>query len=147
MRIKISTRVKQDFKKVFSNFDKDLFLALKPPLVPLKLLRFDGCNTGDEVHLDLGAGQQWVSVITQAGQTDTSVYFVDEGKVLPFFLRFWRHEHTISISPNNSGTIITDNIEYKSHNSLLEYMLYPILYAQFAWRKPVYQRLFGKPDA
>lgn len=144
MRIKIVTAVQQDVQSVIKGFDRDLFLALKPTLVPIHLLRFDGCKTGDEVHLNLGLGQKWISVITHSEETGTGMTFIDEGRQLPFFLTSWHHVHSIEVNPNNEGTLISDNITYSSKSKLLEWMLYPILYAQFAWRIPVYKRFFGK---
>lgn len=144
MHIKIITLVGQDVQTVIKGFNRDLFLALKPPLVPITLVRFDGCNTGDEVHLNLGLGQKWISVITHSEETGTGMLFVDEGRQLPFFLTYWKHIHGIEANPNGRGTIISDFITYKGKGKLLEWVLYPVLYAQFALRKPVYKRFFGK---
>ncbi|HRI28699.1 MAG TPA: hypothetical protein PK239_07585 [Chitinophagales bacterium] len=145
MQILLTTTVKDNAKTVFAGFTRELFIALKPPLVPLKLLRFDGCKTGDEVHLSLGFNQHWVSVITQSGETDSGgIAFTDEGVKLPFFLTYWKHRHIIE--PNTAGgSDIIDHITYKSHLPVLEYLLYPVLKAQFAARKPVYRRFFGMP--
>lgn len=145
MQFTITTRVEQPCKTVFNGFNRDLFLALKPPFVPMRLLRFDGCNTGDEVHLHLGFGQEWISVITESGSTPTGFYFIDEGKKLPFFLHSWKHKHSITAATDNPAeSIITDNITFQSHNALLTRLLYPLLYVQFAWRKPVYRQFFRK---
>ena len=53
MHIQITTTVAQDFETVFGRFDEDLFLALNPPLLPVQLNCFDGCNKGNEIHLTL----------------------------------------------------------------------------------------------
>lgn len=148
MQFTITTRVGQPYKTVLNGFNRALFLALKPPLIPMKLLRFDGCNTGDEVHLNLGFGQEWISVITESGSTPNGYYFIDKGKKLPFFLRSWQHKHSITAAEDNPNeSLITDCITYQSHHILLNLLLYPLLYVQFAWRKPVYRQFFSNTAA
>ena len=51
MKIKITTPIKRNYREVFALFNLQLFEALKPPVVNLKVERFDGCKKGDEVHL------------------------------------------------------------------------------------------------
>ena len=61
MRILIKTKVGQNYRKVFQGFDIKLFMKLKPPLVGLKVKRFDGCSEGDIVQVEvniLGFKQQ-----------------------------------------------------------------------------------------
>jgi len=142
MRIKISTQVNQSPKQVLAGFDLDLFNALKPPLMPLKVLRFDGCETGDEVHLDVGFGMKWFAKIVDHGEEDGSYFFVDEGFVLPFPLKSWRHRH--GIAKSESGSMVIDDIEFTSGFVLLDVLLYPFLYTQFFWRKHIYTSCFGQ---
>ena len=145
MKIKLTTKVEQDYKTVYKGFDKDLFVALKPPLLPLELLRFDGSKTGDEVHIRLGKGwlsQDWNALIVEDKVTDEEAWFIDEGTMLPFFLKSWRHRHLIIKA--DSGSLIVDDIIYKTPTWLTDYLLYPLMWLQFAARKPVYRRVFGK---
>ena len=70
MKILIKTTVQQNYKKVWKGFNQELFEALKPPLLPLELRRFDGSETGDEVHIRLGKGflsQDWNALIIEHG--------------------------------------------------------------------------------
>ena len=146
MRIKISTRVEADYRKVFAKFDQHLFLKLNPPLMPVKLLRFDGMNVNDEVHLELnfpGKKQLWVSRITEYAAGSEEIYFVDEGIQLPFFLKSWRHFHRIIRQGNHSA--IVDDIFFECKWAFLDYLIYPFLYLQFLYRKPVYRRFFNLP--
>lgn len=143
MKIVLRTKVEQDYQTVYKRFDRDLFLALKPPLMPLKLLRFDGSRKGDQVHIQLGAGTlsaRWDALIVADEQNDTECYFVDEGIRLPFFLKKWKHKHRIQ--KDGSTSIIIDDIFYQTPNFLLDYIMYPIMYLQFYMRKPVYKRYF-----
>ncbi|MEL6945100.1 MAG: hypothetical protein AAFO82_20780, partial [Bacteroidota bacterium] len=78
MKIVITTDVEQDYQTVWSRFDEQLFTALKPPLMPLQLLRFDGSLKGDEVHLKI-AGQLWIAEIIEQAELPEEIYFVDKG--------------------------------------------------------------------
>ncbi|MGH1366304.1 MAG: SRPBCC family protein [Calditrichia bacterium] len=145
MRIRITTTVEQSVSEVFSGFTEELFLALNPPGIPVELLRFDGCIKGDEVHLKLkfpGFPQLWVSEIVDSGNSDDEIYFIDEGRTLPFFLSYWRHQHRIV--RKGSGSTIIDDITFRGKFPFVSILLYPALYLQFLYRKPVYGRLFKK---
>ena len=146
MRLTLTTSVAQPYQTVFAGFDANLFLRLAPPLVRVRLVRFDGCRVGDVVALELKPlgmpAQRWTSRITEFAETADEIYFVDEseGADLPFFLRTWRHKHRIC--RNGDGATIIDAIEYTAPLGL-NYLLYPILWLQFAWRKPIYRRTFA----
>ena len=142
-RIAIKTKVNEEYKQVFAAFDKDLFLKLNPPFPPVKLIRFDGCKKEDFVTLSLNCiffKQEWTSQITENGQNEKEIWFVDEGIKLPFFLKKWKHRHRIL--RQKSGTVIIDDILYLSPYILLSYLLYPVLYPQFLYRKPIYRKIF-----
>ncbi len=147
MRIHIETPVQQDYKTVFAGFNQELFLKLAPPFSGVKLLRFDGCKVGDRVELQLTLlffiRQRWHSLITAFEQNEQEIYFIDEaeGKDLPFFLSKWRHKH--HIVKTDKGAKIIDEISYKAPFGL-NFLLYPILYLQFLYRKPIYKRIFAK---
>jgi ligand-binding SRPBCC domain-containing protein len=143
MKIKIQTLVHQPYQEVFKRFDKELFLKLAPPFPPIKLLRFDGCQKGDWVKVQLNFiffKQNWESYITENEQNESEIYFVDEGKKLPFFLRYWHHKHLI-VCQNEQQSWIIDDITYHSPFKLLDYLLYPMMYLQFVYRKPIYRKL------
>ena len=143
MRITIKTRVEQDFRKVFQAFDFNLFMKLKPPLVSLKVMRFDGSSPGDVVHVEinvLGLKQEWISEITERIENTSECYFVDEGTLLPKPLEYWQHRHIIKKSIDSS--IIIDDICYKSGNILVEFLLFPAFFMQFFLRKHVYKSYF-----
>ena len=144
MRIKITTTVEQNQDAVFRQFDETLFLKLAPPGLKVDLLRFDGCKKGDIVQLQLDFlffKQVWTSYITESGKGEQECFFVDasDGKDLPFFLRKWQHRHRIV--KTDTGTKIIDDIKYRAPLGL-NLLLYPALWLQFAWRKPIYKRFF-----
>jgi len=141
MLIKFSTPVEQECGKVFAQFDEKLFEALSPPLMPIKLLRFDGCKKDDEVHLDFPFGQKWISIITEAKETKNQIFFVDEGKLLPFPLKKWQHFHRILY--NKEHSIIVDEIYFQTNYLLLDYLVYPLFWLVFGYRKIIYKKKFA----
>ena len=145
MKLTIQTSVQQSYQQVWAGFTKDLFTKLSPPFPPVKVIRFDGCLKGDIVELELNFlvfKQSWKSLITDQQTTDVDIFFLDEGIKLPFFLSSWRHYHRI-IKDSNS-TIIADEIEFRTPTILTDYLLYPLLWAQFAYRKPIYRSVFNR---
>lgn len=145
MNLSISTLVAQSPEAVMSGFTESLFLQLNPPFPypKAKLLRFDGCKRGHEIHLELQMGftMRWESKITDDYQHPNEIGFVDEGHLLPFFLKSWTHRHRLVRKGNN--TVIIDDITYTTPWWLPAALMYPALYFQFAYRKPIYRQTFG----
>ncbi|MEM6632109.1 MAG: hypothetical protein AAF694_20700 [Bacteroidota bacterium] len=146
MKICIRTPVTESPMDVLERFDRTLFEALTPPGAQVELIRFDGSKMGDIVHLRLKLlgfiEQDWISDIIEDGSTEERAYFIDQGTQLPFFLTFWKHKHIVEKA--EWGSTIVDDIEFKTPLWLPSFLLYPVLYAQFAFRKPIYQKFFGK---
>jgi ligand-binding SRPBCC domain-containing protein len=145
MKLKIQTSVEKNYLQVWEEFTEDLFNQLSPPFPPVKVIQFDGCHKGDTVELELNFllfKQRWRSLITDQQSTNTEIFFLDEGVKLPFFLTFWKHRHRII--KNGDSTIIADEIEFKTPTLLTNYLFYPLLWLQFAYRKPIYQKVFRK---
>lgn len=138
MKLIISTPIDRNFREVFKRFDLKLFEALKPPVVNLKVERFDGCKKGDEVHLKV-AGQRWVSHITEDFESDDEIYFVDRGVIIPPPLSHWLHIHRVVRTGENTCAVV-DDIEYSTGNKLTDKLIYPALYAMFAMRRAIYKR-------
>ena len=145
MNLFFETQVASSLSTVKAGFNEELFRALKPPFVSLKVERFDGCKKGDEVHLMLGTPgflQKWVSHITSSEETPHSWVFVDEGFVLPPPLKKWKHEHRVTeVSKNVSK--ITDSISFDCGNSLLNRIFWGPLWLSFRVRPQVYRSVFG----
>ncbi|MFD2033431.1 hypothetical protein ACFSKL_01450 [Belliella marina] len=143
MEITIETSVAQDYLRVKDGFGEPLFSKLNPPFPPVKLLVFEGSSKGDIVSLELNFllfKQKWTSEITADHTDDNEFYFIDMGIVLPFFLTHWEHKHRIIKS--STGSTIRDEISYKCPNRLMTLLLFPILYLQFLYRRPVYRKHF-----
>ena len=145
MRVMLHTSVSQPPAQVMAGFTRALFVALAPPFPKLRVLRFDGCRQGDQVQIELDTGLKrlsWTSLITEDGvRPDGTHFFIDEGQVLPPPLRYWRHYHRIEPG-ERGGSIIVDDLEYRTAFRWLDALLYPAMWAQFAWRQPIYRRWF-----
>lgn len=142
MKINIETSVNQSVTQVWEQFDEKLLMKLSPPFPPVKLISF-GQKVGEKVTLELNffiIRQLWVSKITDSYYTVEESYFIDEGTQLPFFLKYWKHKHRIVKS--NTGSVIIDEIEFRTPTILTDYIFYPILYLQFLYRKPIYRKFF-----
>ena len=143
MKIRITTHVESSLEKVKEGFTQDLFLSLNPPFPPVKLLRFDGCKTGDQVALELNFilfKQRWISDITAEDETESEWFFLDEGTKLPFFLKSWKHRH--AVERRGDGADIVDDISFTTGTLLTDLLLYPALLGQFLYRKPIYKNRF-----
>ncbi|TDK45545.1 SRPBCC family protein [Algoriphagus formosus] len=144
MNLIIETPVKQDYLKVKEGFDEKLFTRLSPPFPPVKLIKFDGSQKGDVVSLELNFllfKQKWTSLITEDQTNEKEFFFVDEGTELPFFLKKWTHKHRIIKKGDQS--IIRDEIEYEAPFKIMTWLLYPALWGQFMYRKPIYKKIFA----
>jgi ligand-binding SRPBCC domain-containing protein len=147
MRLILKTPVEQALPVVWAGFNRALFKQLSPAFPPVKVVRFDGCLQGDVVHLQLNFllfRQEWISLIVDQKTSPDEIFFVDEGTRLPFFLSYWHHRHRLLRSSDDSGkqTIIIDDITFKTPFRVSDYLLYPLLWLQFAYRKPIYRRIF-----
>lgn len=143
MRLKIATQVKASLPQVQAGFTKELFLALNPPFPPVKLLQFDGCKKGDKVALELNFilfKQQWISDITDDQDDGKNWFFIDQGVKLPFFLESWKHHH--AVESNELGSLVIDDITFSTGTILLDLLMYPALFLQFLYRKPIYKKRF-----
>ena len=143
MKITISTKVGAKLDRVKDGFTENLFLALNPPFPPVKLKQFDGCTAGDKVALELNFiffKQMWVSNIIEDFKTEYQWYFVDVGEQLPFFLKSWNHLHEVRAV--SKGAKIVDDITYSTGYLLTDLLMYPVLYLQFLYRKPIYKKRF-----
>lgn len=147
MRIRIQTIVANPVcLSVYSGFSVNLFRALNPPGITCDIIRFDGSTAGDKVHFILyiaGIRREWKGEIIHSEITDDKIEFTDTGVVLPFPLSTWKHTHIIEKS--ETGCSITDDIRFTTR-IVPAILLYPLLYFQFMYRRPVYQRFFGKPS-
>lgn len=144
MHLRLQTSVQQPLPTVWAGFNRSLFEQLSPPFPPVTVVRFDGCRRGDIVHLRLNFflfRQDWMSRITDQQTTNGEIYFIDEGEQLPFFLRYWRHRHQL-LTNAEGGTTIVDDITFRTPFRLMDYLMYPLLWLQFAYRNPIYRRIF-----
>lgn len=143
MNIKLTTRVDGHYLDVMKRFDRKLFEELLPPVGKTEIIDFTGSMTGDKVHLRFitPLKAEWISDITDHGQDDSKAWFVDEGRVLPFGLSYWKHRHIVRKVGNETSEII-DDITFKASNPVLSLIMYPGLWLSFYPRKSIYKRYF-----
>lgn len=143
MRIKLTTRVRGNWKDVYARFDEELFRYLLPP--GAKLNRFDGSLPGNLVDLSFTfpVNARWVSEIIYHEKQENAAWFIDKGVVLPFGLKYWRHRHEVR-AHGQDFSIIEDNMEFSTGNSVLNVFYYPFLFLAFLPRKYQYKRFFNK---
>ena len=143
---RVRTRVNAPMQDVWTQFDATLLKKLSPPFPQVRIVRFDGCQTGDIVTLELNlmlAKPLWTSKITDSVQGEQACYFVDEGVEMPLGLTAWRHEHRMEkIDPKS--TYIVDDISFKSKNWLLDYLLLPLFWGMIVYRIPFYKLYLNK---
>lgn len=144
MKLIFRTPLSQPVEKIKEGFNRDLFIYLSPPLIPFDLKRFDGCMAGDEVHIELGVfplRQKWVSLITFEETNQKGWSFVDEGKILPWPLTYWRHHHRVDRISDNESEIV-DDITFKCSPFFLTPLIKPFLWALFSIRPGRYKKFF-----
>ena len=144
MKLIFKTPVDSSLEKVKFGFNRALFEALSPPWVSVNLLRFDGCKVSDEVQLEIKSlwmRQKWVSVITAEEETPRSWYFIDEGRVLPWPLKTWKHVHRVEVLDEKSSLIV-DDITFGCGNTLIDLLIFPFLWGTFAVRPRIYKSFF-----
>ncbi len=145
MKLRFETPVARPIEAVRAGFTRELFVHLAPGFIPFRLERFDGCAPGDEVHLLLGPGpfrQRWVSLITAAATNEQGWSFIDEGKVLPWPLNYWKHHHRVDKISADACRIV-DDIHYECAPAFLGPLMKPFLWLVFAMRPRRYRDYFG----
>jgi ligand-binding SRPBCC domain-containing protein len=143
MKIKLTTEVDGNYIDVMERFDRKLFEALKPKFGEMQIEEFTGSKKGDVVSLSFISPfkAKWMSEIVEDGCDEQRVYFIDEGRSLPFPFSFWRHKHIVK-KLSESRSLIIDDITFQGNNILFSWFLYPVLYFAFYPRKRVYKRYF-----
>ena len=145
MRFTVVTPVSGIPVEIFQKFQRPLLEALVPPWAKITIHRFDGSVKGDKIELNvklLGLiDQAWENLVTENFESDRECFFVDEGTKMPFPVTFWKHKHRII--GLKSGSEIRDEIEFHCNSIFLEWIMFPVVWIQFVWRKPIYKKVFG----
>ena len=144
MEIVVRTIVNESTEIVIPNFGKELFMALSPGFIPIKLLGYDGDRVGGLVRIEMGIpplGGTWVSKIISRSERTDRLEFVDIGVELPFPLVKWKHRHIVR-KDGAGRTEIIDAIIYSTHSKFWNFLTYPIMYLMFLMRIPLYKKYF-----
>lgn len=145
MKLRLETKVKGDYLEVMERFDLQLFNALKPKGANMEVVRFTGSKKGDVVEIQFHSPikTKWISHITEDGSDDTMTYFVDEGTVVPFPLKKWKHKHIVK-KISETHCLIVDDIYFSSGYKFFDFFIYPGILLGFLPRKKVYKKYFGE---
>lgn len=145
MQFTFITHVDANINEVSRNFNRELLLKLKPPLVKMNLLRYDGQITGNQLSFQIGIGpmkQQWDGIITAHRYTKKNWLFRDEGLQLPHPLKTWKHTHALK-SKTEHSTLIIDRLKFEGKNRFFTLLLCLPFIAMFLMRKPLYKKHLG----
>lgn len=130
-----------DPQTVYGVFNDRLLTALSPPLAKPLTKQYGGNRPGDRLHFvlrtPLGA-KDWTGQVTEESRTESEIYFVDEGHQMPFGITRWKHKHRLI--KTSFGTQIRDEVQFDAKNSLLAVFLFPAIWLQFLYRKPLYEK-------
>jgi ligand-binding SRPBCC domain-containing protein len=143
MKLSFNCPLEYPSEFIVSNFNESLFRSLAPPFPSLILHRFDGTSKGDKVELSLDFiffKWDWSSLITESEKSDTGLTFVDEGTILPPFLSYWRHTHTVGREKNTC--FIRDEIQFNAGKYWPSFLVMFMVWIQMAPRKFLYRKYF-----
>lgn len=143
MKLIIKQKVKGNYKEVMKRFDKDLFEALKPKNGKMEVIEFTGSKKGDKVKLKFLSPfkADWISDIIDDYENENESVFVDVGRVLPFPLKKWTHNHIVK-KIDEDHSLIIDNMEFSSGFWLVDLFMLPGLWFVFSPRKKIYKEYF-----
>lgn len=147
MKILLRTMVEGSVSEVFACFDQDLLLALTPPGMRVEILKnaqppLPGTGISLNVTMLGILKQHWENDFTAYEVAQDASFFVDEGRVMPWPIKQWRHKHLVRKHAHQAQ--IVDDVEFGCGNFLLDALIYPFVWLQFAYRQPVYRRFFKR---
>jgi ligand-binding SRPBCC domain-containing protein len=145
MHFIVKTKINKPFDQVVSSFDQDLFVAIAPPGMPMRLLRFDGCNKNDIVEIQLGLGTfstKWRSLITYHESSEEVFHFIDKGVIIPWPLKKWEHKHYVYKTGDES--LIVDNVTFSTSSRLMDVFSFLPFYLSILYRVYAYKKYFSK---
>lgn len=142
-KIVLRTRVQGNHLSVFRHFNEDLFRFLRPPRFLAEIRRYDGTFAGALVEVMFLFPAKSLMQVRISEFNEEKTRFTDEGLILPFGLKSWKHQHIVEADPlSDNHSYVVDEIDFRSGNLLTDFLFYPVLFLQFFLRKPAYQRYF-----
>ena len=144
MTIYLATEVEGYYLDVMNRFDRTLFEALSPPF-GMNIEKFTGSKKGDQVILKFSfpAKFTWQSDIIENGKNQERAWFIDEGKILPWPLKSWRHEHIVEYISQDRSRIV-DKMTFTCSGTILTKAIRPLMVAAFYPRKRIYKQFFSQ---
>lgn len=147
MKFTINCKVFQNKEVVWSQFNESLLKKLSPPFPGFEILYYEGQKRGDKLAFELDFiffKQKWESIILEDYLSEKENYFIDsDNGSLPMGLKKWYHKHRI-IKIDNDYTLIKDEISFSTNSTILDSLIFPLVYSQFLLRIPLYKKAFKK---
>lgn len=136
------TQIRSNLESAALRFDQDLLMALKPPIVKMIPLIYEGQTRGCRISFEVGLGrkmQRWDGQIDAHRYTKSDWIFRDIGIKLPFPLKHWEHIH--ALKPNGPNhTWVIDRVKFQGINTFFTLALALPIIAMFWLRKPGYKK-------
>ena len=144
MRYKQTVILKNNFNVVKKCFKNITLLKYLIKWQPIKLINWDGIQTGDIAHIKIWLfGWKDFKVKHEFHKEDGNIlYFTDFNLSLPLGLNYWKHNHIIKNKINK--VTITDDLEFKHKYKIFEFILYIPLILPIMIRKITYKTYFNK---
>ncbi len=130
------------FNKVFNTFHDRKFVNYLTSFQPIKIISWTGIENDKIAFFKLWflGWRDFKVKHSHYTKKDNFLSFKDNGKVLPFGLTDWNHNHTVKKDKNN--ILIIDLLEVKHKNPLLGYALFPMLIVPIFIRRLLYPLYF-----
>tara|TARA_B110000438_G_C15554870_1_gene538584 strand:- start:328 stop:774 length:447 start_codon:yes stop_codon:yes gene_type:complete len=124
------------FEDVTNSFHDIKFVKFLTCLQPIKIINWDGIQNGKLAFFKLWfLGWKNFKVKHSNYKNSTNeLSFIDSGIELPLGLKSWYHEHIVT--NNKNEIIIVDSLNIEHSNTLVGYIIFPIL------TLPIFIRIF-----
>ena len=137
---------KKDFKKGLLAFNDINFVKFLTFLQPVKIISWDGIENNKIAYFKLWF-LYWHNFKVKHKNykiSSNKLSFTDQGIELPLGVKSWNHKHTLVKDGNNF--LIIDILDVKHKNTLIGYLIFPILIFPIVIRKILYKAYFYKKN-
>jgi len=131
-------------KKVIESFHDKNFVKYLIKFQPVEMISWNGIKSGEEAKFRFWFfGWREMSVVHKNYVSNKNqLSFEDHGKVLPFGLVDWKHEHTVK--QVKDGILITDLVSFSSKSSRLNPFIKLIMLSPIVIRRITYIMWFNQ---
>jgi ligand-binding SRPBCC domain-containing protein len=127
------------------HFSRPLLEYLSPAFPRIEIKKYEGESLGNKIEIEMNlilfSLPFHVQIVEVEEIKSNQYFFVDEGRKLPPFLKYWRHRHEL-IRDESRGTRIIDHLWAETNPYFPEWLLRKVLESQFGKRGPLYRKFF-----